>query len=107
MSHLLSIILLIISTISFGQTTDPKTHIIGKWVIVQHTLVVNGKPVDHLKGRARIIYEFKIDGTYILTSAFKYKEKWETEVRIGKWKISSDNKEIELFSNKILPPHDK
>jgi hypothetical protein len=75
--------------------------------MVKHTLLENGKTVGKLNGDAKINYEFKADGTYKLTSAFKYKGKWDTVVTVGKWKISADNKNIELFNNKFLPPHDK
>lgn len=70
-------------------------------------LVENGKSVDKFNSDSKINYEFKADGTYKLTSSFKFKGKWDTVVTIGQWKISSDNKKIELFNNKFLPPHDK
>ncbi len=107
MKHLQTIILLFFSTILFGQVTDPNTNIVGKWTMVKHTLLENGKTVGKLNGDAKIIYEFKVDGTYKLTSAFKYKGKWDTVVTVGKWKVSAGNKNIELFNNKFLPPHDK
>lgn len=75
--------------------------------MVKHTLVENSKTVDKFNSDAKIVYEFSIDGSYKLTSAFKYQGKWDTVVTVGKWKISSDNKNIELFNNKFLPPHDK
>jgi hypothetical protein len=107
MKHLQTFILLFFSAVLFGQTTDKKTNIVGKWVMVKHMLVENTKTVDKLNGDAKIAYEFKADGAYILTSSFKYKGKWETVVTVGKWKISADNKKIELFNNKFLPPNDK
>ena len=107
MRHFHIIILLFFYTTLFGQTSDSKNNIVGKWTMVKHTLLEKGKTVDKLNGDAKIIYEFKADGTYKLTSSFKYKGKWDTVVTIGKWKISTDKKNIELFNNKFLPPHDK
>ncbi|MBK9401175.1 MAG: hypothetical protein IPN36_10035 [Bacteroidetes bacterium] len=107
MKHLQTIILLFFSIISLGQTTEPKTNIIGKWTMVKHILVETGKPVEKLNNDAKIDYEFKIDGAYELTSAFKYQGKWDTVVTVGKWKISTDKRKIELFNNKFLSPHDK
>jgi len=107
MKHLQTIILLLFSTLLFGQTSDPKTSIVGKWTMFKHILVENGKPVDKFNSDAKIVYEFNVDGTYKLTSAFKYEGKWDTFVTVGKWKITSDKKKVELFNNKFLPPHDK
>ena len=97
MKHLLTLILLFFSVVLFGQTTDKKINIVGKWVMTKHMLVENTKTVDKLNKNAKIAYEFKVDGTYKLTSSFKYNGKWDTVVTVGKWKISADNKKIEIF----------
>ncbi len=107
MKFLQTIILFLFSTLLFGQTSEPKTNIVGKWTMVKHTLLENDKTVDKLNADGKIVYEFNADGTYKLTSSFKYQGKWDTVVTVGKWKISSDKKSIELFNNKFLPPHDK
>jgi hypothetical protein len=107
MKYLQTIIILLFSTLLFGQISDPKTNIVGKWTMFKHILVENGKPVDKFNSDAIIVYEFNVDGTYKLTSAFKYQGKFDTVVTVGKWKISSDKKKIELFNSKFLPPHDK
>ena len=107
MKHIYAIILLLFSTLLFGQTSDPETNIVGKWTMVKHILAKNGKPVDKFNSDATIVYDFNDDGTYSLTSAFKYQGKWDTVVTVGKLKISADNKNVELYNNKYLPPHDK
>ena len=107
MKYLQTIILFLLSTLLFGQSYDPKTTIVGKWTMVKHTLIENGRTEDKYNSDVEITYEFKADGTYQLTSSFKYQGKWDTIVTVGKWKISSESRSIELFENKFQPPHDK
>ena len=102
-------ILLFAYGVTVAQTADStKTKILGKWTIIKHTLPEKDKAVDKFKStETKIIYEFKKDGTYVLTSDWLFQGKWDKVVTVGKWKLSADSKQINLYDNKFLPPHDK
>lgn len=93
--------------ITFGQTADIKASIVGKWNMVKHLLVENGKSVDKCNKDGKVSYEFKVDGTYRLAYSFKYQGKWHPYVVVGKWRNSQDEGKIVLYNNKYLPPNDK
>ncbi len=89
----------------FSQPIDSiKTKIVGKWILTKHTLLEKGKLVNKFNAQeGKIIFEFKDDGTYVNTSA----DTLNSIVTVGKWKISTNKKNIDTYENKFLPPHDK
>src|ERR1700722_16193187 len=96
-------LLLLTSGLAFGQTTDSiKMKIVGKWLLVKHTLVEHLKIVDKLTPDTKDTYEFKNDGAYRNTTTNKF----GTVIVLGHWRISSDGKSIETYNNKFLPPSD-
>lgn len=93
----------------FGQSIDSiNVKLIGDWTLYKHTLLEKGKNEDKFNPiETKIIYEFKRDFTYKLISTWKFQDKGDSIITVGKWKISADKKQINLYDNKFLPPHDK
>ncbi len=103
-AQILTILLILTTATVHGQSTDSiKAQIIGKWLLVKHTLLENKKTVDKLTSDTKNIFEFKKDGTYKNTSTNKF----GTVITVGKWKVSADKKAIDTYDNKFLPPWDK
>jgi hypothetical protein len=100
-----ALLIFIFSSHAFSQSiADVRgVKIIGKWLLVRHTLKEKRRTVDKLTPDTKNIYEFKKDGTYrnIFTNDSG------TVITVGKWKISPDGKQILTRDNHFLPPHNK
>ncbi|MES2133667.1 MAG: hypothetical protein V4506_15060 [Bacteroidota bacterium] len=98
---IISIALLFLTTNFFGQPTDTvSTKIIGKWLLVRHTLVEKGVSTNKLTSNQTYTYQFNKDGTYNIT----YKDKkYGANVTAGKWKKIENGKKISLYENTDVP----
>lgn len=97
--------LIVITNFSFGQTIDTNsTKITGKWILVKHILLENGKLSNKLTNNQTFTYEFNIDGTYTWKCIDK---SYGITTFKGKWEIADNGRTIHLYDNSDEPDDPK
>jgi hypothetical protein len=95
-------LLLLFAGVTFGQTTDTiSTKLIGKWLLVKHTVSEAGIAVDRLTSDQVYTYDFFKNMTYNAA----YKDKGGMALIKGSWKLINAEKEIHFYDNKAVEPN--
>ena len=90
---------LFFSLFAFGQSSsNSPTKMIGKWLLVKHTILENGKLSNKLTTDEVYTYEFNRNGSYKVV----YKDnKYGMNTNMGKWKIVGNK--IRLYNITDVP----
>jgi hypothetical protein len=100
--YLLSFMLIAISTASFSQSAaETKIKLVGKWLLVKHTLTEKGKTDDLLTPNEIYTFDFAPGGNYQVS--YVNKKNASTTVYQGKWQVTPGGKKLKLFDNTIVP----
>lgn len=92
---------LLLSSFIFGQTTDSVSiKLTGKWLLVKHTLLENGKLINKITPNQIYTYEFNADGTYQVSY---FDKQLGTTLNAGKWKIIDNENKIHFYDNTDVP----
>ncbi len=92
----------LLAGVTFGQTTDTtSTKLIGKWLLVKHTILDAGIAVNRLTPDQVYTYEFFENRTYNAV----YKDRGGMALNKGNWKLIDAEKEIHLYDNKAVEPN--
>ena len=94
-------ILFLFATNTYGQIIDStSSKVVGKWLLVKHTLPEKGKEKNFLTANDIYTQEFNADGTY---QAKWFDKKLGATVNEGKWKLIDNGRKIHLYNISDVP----